>query len=275
MQKKIDYYPGAHGHFLELMLVLSTEPEMIDLAQPIFNEKGACHVKNQPRFHPCYSPKFRCNHYSWSTEHSIDRLQPDDLVVEIQVADEHKMTVIINENLRADIKPLDVDDPEIGTLEKYNGRQSRDSLISALVQQYGVRQNYPRSFFRTYYFTCYNANLNGFQHRGRKQIFPHRSFFSYQQLCFHLEMICDFFHFQYKKHAHAERIWNDFIMLNQGLSRTRRCEQILLDLERGQTVDLSCLGVAEEAWICHWLYKHLDDPWDLVKSYPDSVLARG
>jgi hypothetical protein len=65
---KIDFFPGSHGHFLELVINTFVAQRPFDFNRPLFDENGACH------FHlsygdPRYNPVIFCKHYSfWNVE---------------------------------------------------------------------------------------------------------------------------------------------------------------------------------------------------------------
>ena len=273
--KKIDYYPGAHGNFLDLMLVLWTQPDNLDLGQPLFDENGACHIKHSAKYHRNYPRLFGCDHYSLLNHHAAWQLRPTDRVVEIHVADSHRMTLIVNAHLRAGKRSIDVDCPEIDTLNKYQDKMGMKHVTTWLIDEFGHMENYPRSALRIAYFKMYDSDFNHFQHKGKTKIFPHASFFDFDQLCQHLNLTCAFFELPSTPHEHAHRIWSQFMQLNQGWERHLRCQRVLDDIQNGQITNLEQLGVAEEAWICYNIFRDRSDPWDLVRRWPDSVLARG
>ena len=271
---KIDYHPGAHGNFLDLLLVLSSRPANIDLSQPLFDHNGACHMKYQKRYHPGYPNLFGVDHYSLPDQNAAWQLCPDDRVVEIHVPDLYRMIVVVNAHLRAGKCSIDIDDPEISTLAKYQHKTNVRHVTAWLIDQFGHQENYPRYALRTAYFKMYHDDLNRFQHRGQKKIFPHDSFFDFDHLCQELALTCDFFDLPFVLHAQTKQIWNQFIELNQGWHRYLRCQRMLEEIAQGQPTDLGQIGVAEEAWICYCLFRDRPDQLDLIRHWPESVLAR-
>lgn len=259
LPKKIDFYAGAHGNFLELLINLCAYPKMIDTSQPLFDENGACHLKYYPDLHSQYRQTIGCGHYSVLGK----KFSPSDRVVEIEISDPHKITVILNAHLRAGNQRLDIENLETDTLAKLEKVPKKRPWADFLIKEYGVRKDYPASAFRLLYFTEYSSNLNQFSHVGSKLKFTHDNFFDLAQLQSGLQQICDFFDLPYTAHADIPEIWEKFVSINQGLFYKKRCDDILQSILAGQDVDLTNLIIPEQAWLLYRLFptKKEAEPW--------------
>lgn len=268
-QKKIDFYPGAHGNFLELLLNIYACPLGIDSDRPLFDINGASHLKYSWYGQKGFRQNIGCHHYS-----VLDMdLDAADNVIEISVEDAHKITVIVNADLRAGNQKVDIVNPEINTLEKFQHLPKKRPWVDWLVREYGSRQDYPRSAFRNLYHQEFGTDMNHFKHLGTKMTFPHSCFFDFQSLIEKLGDAAVFFDLDFCPDDKMLAIWQEFIDKNQGLKAKLRCDKLFDDLVQGRDADLTNLSVAEESWLLYRLWPDQKDAWlyfeqfDLIKKH--------
>lgn len=267
LDKKIDFYPGAHGNFLEMLLNVFAQDGGIDLSKPLFDANGACHLKYDWNTQPGYRQKIGCHHYS-----IMDLgFEPNDRVIEIVVDDAHKITVLINSDLRAGDQTVDIFNPEIDTLEKFRDIPKRQAWIDLLIRDYGHRKDYPRAAFRHLYHGQYGSDFNRFSHTGPKMSFPHSCFFDLALLVPQLERAAEFFGWRFQADDRLPRIWQEFMDLNQGLRLKNRCDGLLENLRQGRPVDLGGLTVLEEAWLIYRVFPREQDAKRYFKEFDQIV----
>lgn len=274
LNKKIDFFPGAHGNFLEMLLNLYAYNGGVDPSRPLFNENGACHVKYDTSVQDQYEQKIGCHHYTVMDLGFND----DDRVVEISIDPEHKITVLVNSHLRAGDQVVDIINPEINTLEKFKNLPKSKPWIDWLTKEYGEQKNYPRSAFRKLCFNQFHEEFNRFSYKGPKISFPHSAFFDLDALIYNCERIAKFFDLPFVPDTELPRIWEQFMKGNQGLRAKIRCEMILDELYDGSKPDLKGLSVVEEAWLIHNLCPEWTDAHVYLDDFPailELELTRG
>lgn len=265
MAHKIDFYAGSHGNFLELLLHIYVLRLPFDLDQPIFTNLGACHTKYRPHLHGEYEQNIRLFHYSASGV----QIDPQDHVIQIHILDQHKITVAVNNYLRAGNQSVDIYHLDQDSWHKLESMPKTKKWLPMLVARYGQRAEYPRPLLRQWFYDDFcGGDYHQFRHSGPRFVFRHEKFFDFNALCHELESCADWLGLQFQPDSTLGPIWEQFMHLNQGLESYHRCEQLLHDIKHGQRVGLQGLSIVEEAWLIHQLY-----PADRAQKYIDDFPA--
>lgn len=253
--KKIDFFGGLHGHFLELFLNVSVFEIDFDIERPMFNSSGACHnmitlFKNE------YKPVIKCGHYSFSGV----PFNKDDEVVRITCSADDMLIAVTNSFARAGEQSVLFDELEYNTLDKLNLNKTQN-LQKLIIDMYGEHYSYSRRDLKQLFFGMFSdATLgeniyNNFDTTTDSFIeFPFRSFFD--KIKFYEQCNKIAYHFNlnfYPTHALGD-LYNQFIKLNQGWHSEQKCNQILnaiLNYDE-QAIDLN---LVEESWLHYKLSK--------------------
>lgn len=266
--RKIDYYSGAQGNFLQCMLALNSNPDVLDLDN-LFDNHGACHSIFDPEIQPNWQTQIGTAHFS---QLGLP-IGSDDLVVEIHVPKNYYIIVMINFFLRAPYHPFDIMEPHVDTMNKLDqDPRKMESFKQRLLHSFGAQANYEEWHWRFIFYQEFlrpDAERNQFNHVGRKHIMEFDCFFDFQQFCGTMKKISGFLGLPYQYNADTEMTWIEYMRRNQGLAAKLRCDQILQELQHGRTVDLSNLDLVSQSWIiycCFGRSAHLAMPW--IKKFP-------
>ena len=248
--EKIDFFGGAHGNFLELMINLFVYQIEFD-NNLLFNANGACHIKNQTT---SYRPIIKCGHFSFFNR----PFNPDDKVIEIHCKDEDMLIAISNSLTRAGDQVIDITNLEKVTLSKLAKLPKAQGLLRDLINEHGEQENYPRSVIRNYFYSKFDDPANGidqfnnFKFAGSRHMFPFDALFDLEKFYLELNKCAFFLDRNFYPTERTVSIWKKFIELNQGYHSYVKCQKILYCILANEEMDISNLNIVEEAWL---LYK--------------------
>ena len=271
---KIDYVPGAHGRFLQALLLSGCFPGEIDLDTSWFNELGACHNHLQQAN---YGGRIGCEHFSHRVvkgEDCTGALRPTDKVIQIMVPFNHRLTVLINHQLKTGDTGLELDNLEQNTLKKIKKNPKYQDLHRFLIKRAGKKTDYSRADLRLYYYISFRKFVDQFVHTGPTFNLDLSIFFNYPSLIRTLENIANWIGRTWRYDERYDDIWRHFMQLNRGLTRTIRCDQILQGIKLRQPVSLPRLSAAEEAWIVYNLHPHMREAYPVLLDWPNGVFER-
>ena len=247
--KKIDFFGGTHGNFLELIINLFIY--QLDFNQSdFFNQNGACHLKNH---NPDYIPKIKCSHFS----HNNIPFDSNDLVIEIHCNDDFMLPALVNSFVRSGDQVIDIFNLEIDTIKKLSSLPKATVLLTNIINDLGRKEIYPRSAIRNYFYAQFdNAEygidmFNNFKHTGKKLVFPFDAFFDYEKFCVNLNKCAFFLDMNFYPTDHTYQIWKRFIQVNQGYDSYQRCKEAMHGILTGNSMDLSNFNIIEEAWLLY------------------------
>jgi hypothetical protein len=265
---KIDYYSGAQGNFLQLMLALNTSPEMLDLDH-LFDETGACHTIYDITKQPRWATQVGTTHFSQMNL----PLNPDDRVLEIHVPKNYYLIVLINYLLRAPDHPFDIFTPHVASTQKLDRDPRKlQNWQKQLQHFFGPGPDYELWQWRCLFYFAFlhpDVERNQFNHKGAKMIMEFDCFFDLKQFCDILKKISNFFGLTWQYNPATEKVWRDYMDRNQGLAAKLRCDHISNAILAGRSVDLDDLDVVSQAWLtyrCFGKSPHLAIPW--MKNFP-------
>lgn len=254
----IDYFGGAHGHFLEYILNALEDDELLN--QKPFNDDGTCRFRlytpNSRRFH---ADHFSMLYYKNHIENTNDAESPGDCVA-IVFEEDHSDWLLYVEVavLRAShpseplgpVEELHIKELKEGT--KYVGY----NLFRNGVQRYGQTKSGIRQLFLDHFI---RDPLNSPPYKIHQVPFlTHKNiidfkfiwFYNYEQFIKGIEDLAKRFDLTLdgKHHIIKER-HEEFIRLNRYATRNsfERCNEIFDNLNTEMSIDLNTI---EEAYIC-------------------------
>lgn len=272
--RKIDFFGGLHGHYLELVVNIFIDQVPFDLDRPVFNENGACHLK---KTYPDYQPMTLADHWSYSNL----PFDPEDYIIRIVPEKQDMLIGVTNGFLRAGDQCIDIKHLEKNTLQKMQKfpklGQNRDQITKDL----GTRIDYPRSAIRNYFYSMFNDDENGInQYRffdsdtNRYHEFPFRAFFDFNQFLLELNRIAKFVNLEFQPTPDLWRLHSEFLVKNQGYHSEIKCQEILRSIFSARSMPLD-LTLTEEAWINYQLGQIMDfydDDFLGLDEYPRDTL---
>lgn len=250
--RKIDFYGGTHGNFLELVVNHAIDQNDYDISQPQFVDNGACHAK----ISSSYVPITVCHHYSM---YKIP-FKDTDYVVRIVPKQSDMLIAVINSFLRAGDQTLDIENLEVDTRRKMMELPKLSDFLKTLTNNHGLADSYSRKILRHYFEAMFNDpdnGLNVFTDWVPAQKVHHFDFFTF----FHIEhffeslqKIAQFYNLEFRPSESLIRLHEEFLERNQGWHSHLKCSKILECIVKKQTVDIK-LNVIEEAWISYRISK--------------------
>lgn len=265
---KIDYYSGAQGNFLQLMLALNTNPSMINLDN-LFDENGACHTIYHSDKQPQWQTQIGTAHFS---QLGLP-MQASDRVVEIHVPKNYYQIVLINYLLRAPDQPFDIMTPHVDTIRKLDEDPRKMSSFKEKLQRFfGPGPHYDLWHWRLLFYNEFlkpDAERNQFRHTGEKYFMEFDCFFDFHAFRSNLKNISLFLRLPFQYNEATEMAWQNYMGRNQGYAAKLKCDQIYKDLIDGRSVDLSDLDAVSQGWIiyrCFTRSPHLAMAW--IKNFP-------
>ena len=272
--RKIDYFGGLHGNYLELLVNAFIDNNTFDIDQSLFDDTGACHIKNHLN---SYTPITEADH--WSFNHCI--FDPSDRVIRIVPANQDMLIAVTNSFLRTNHYPIDIENLEKNTLDKLPPQHTPENISALLIKQHGVMQNYPRSSIRNYFYSMFadpDHGLNYYSNFSTQQYhyheFPFRAFFNLQSLLIELNKVAEFVNLRFCPTRRLAELHNEFLSKNQGYQSELKCKQILEAIFSKQS-QLLQLNIVEEAWINYMLALTVncyDDDLLTQDQYPSNTL---
>ena len=276
MQQKIDFFGGLHGNFLELVVNVAINQNGYDISKPQFTEDGACHLKNHDI---TYKKPASAQH--WSFFNRGASLSRNDIVVRIVPTVEDLLIGITNSFLRAGDQKFDINNLEIDTINKLENLSKGANFKNTLINDYGIKTNYPRSVIRNYFYSMLEDYANGLGMFTKFDStptavysFPFRAFFDLQQFYQELNKIAKFLGLNFYPTIELAKLYSNFIKYNQGYHSELKCKEIWQAILHGQFMDIK-LNIIEEAWINHQVttcFRCYDLPLLIQDQYPSNTL---
>lgn len=271
--KKIDFYGGLHGNFLELTVNLFIHQIDYDLSLSQFTDHGSCHIKETIS---SYDPITVAGHWSGKGSSFDD----NDQVIQIVVTETDLLTAVTNSYNRAGDEQIDLDSIEKDTIKKLSKLSKTNTLLSTLTSEHGIRYDYPRSIFRNYFYSMFNDRENGLDkfnsfYKGNYDIyqFPFSCFFDISEFYYHLNGIAKFYQLNFYPTVELATLHSQFIEKNQGFHSQKKLFRAWQDIVSGRSENYY-FNVAEEAWI-NWqisrIFRCYDHPELNQDIYPTNT----
>lgn len=271
--QKIDFFGGLHGNFLELAVNVAVNQNGYDISRPQFTVDGACHLKNND---PTYEQITVATHYSF---YKLPLLDDDEVIQIIPTADD-LLIGLTNSFLRAGDQKFDIVNLDKDTLNKLSKISKGVNLKTTIIEEYGIKVDYPRSIIRNYFFSMLHEHKHGlrmftnFKPVKHSHQFPFRAFFDIGHFYQELNKIANFFVLEFYPTVELGNLHTEFLELNQGYQSELACKQIWQDILLGRSRDIK-LNLIEEAWINHQVaatFRCYDHPLLVNDQYPTNTL---
>jgi len=247
--RKIDFFGGTHGNFLELVVNHAIDGNLYDISQNQFTKDGACHLKDVSSD---YIPITKCGHYSWN-EHIFD---DSDYVIRIVPSQCDMLIAVTNSFLRAGDQQLDLDNLEIDTRKKMLKLPKLLNFLQSLSDNHGVADFYSRMILRHYFESMFADPTNGLKNytnwksANNVHAFDFSTFFYIDQFYESLQQIARFVNLEFRPSSQLIKLHNQFLEKNQGWHGHLKCSKIVESIIRKQIVPMQ-LNIIEEAWISY------------------------
>lgn len=245
--RKIDFFGGLHGNYLELVINHAIDQNPYDITRPQFNENGACHCKNTDLD---YSPITVAKHYSFFNIPFDD----SDLVIRIVPAPEDMLIAVTNSFLRAGDQKFDIDNLDTDTFKKISLLPKASDFLQMLWLTYGKKEHYPRSVLRKFFYSMFDSPDHGINTMTNWQLtlhshdFEFRSFFNLDCFFENLQKISKFVDHEFFPSKELVDLHLEFLSRNQGYKSHQKCEIVMQSIISNQPMPLA-LNLLEEAWI--------------------------
>ena len=271
--KKIDFFGGTHGNFLELIINVFVCQHPFDFTKPIFNDNGACHLKN---LQDNYRPSVKSGHYSYSN----NPFNHDDLVIEIHVDPDWMLAAVTNSLVRAGDEVFDLKELHKNSIKKLSSLQKATHFLKDLTTEHGIQENYPKNIIRNYFYSKFimpehGINMfNNFKSTTKKIIFPFGAFYSIEQLCIQLNQIAFFLQENFYPDEQFIKVFNEFILRNQGYHSQIKCNNIITNILNNLSMDITDCNLVEQAWINYriaQIFRCYDHPLLINEDYPTNT----
>jgi len=249
--RKIDFFGGLHGNFLELVVNHAIDQNPYDISTPQFSDNGACHKKMEGGH---YQPITVASHFSYLNK----TFDLNDQVIRIVPKQEDMLIAITNSFLRAGNrigdKTFDLDNLEINTIEKLSVFSKAANFLKILIRDCGETKDYPRGVLRNYFYSMFDDPANGIdmmtdwlpaQHHHN---FAFGSFFDINLFFESLQKIANFVNLQFLPTPALVNLHSEFLRLNQGYHSQLKCNKIIEAIITNQSMPLQ-LNIIEEAWV--------------------------
>jgi hypothetical protein len=148
IKRKIDFFGGLHGNFLELAVNHAIDKNPYDICGPQFLNTGACHVKKTL---DVYRPITTADHYSYQGQEFGDT----DQVIRIIPKDQDMLIAITNSFVRAGNQVLDLQNLQHQTYNKMSELPKLKEFLQTLIQHHGRHESYSRSILRHYFYSMF------------------------------------------------------------------------------------------------------------------------
>lgn len=251
--RKIDFFGGLHGNYLELAINHAIDQNSYDITLPQFDKNGACHEKN---IDVNYRPITISKHYSFLNS----PFHKDDLVIRIVPEQEDMLIAITNSFLRAGDQKLDIDNLEINTTQKIQGLPKISQFLQLLIRMYGPSDQYPRHALRKLFYSMFDNQENGINMMTNWQPAVHchnftfSSFFNLDYFFESLQKVAKFVNMEFLPTRELVNLHLEFLRLNQGYHSYLKCNDVMESIISGKSLMLN-LNILEEAWINYRISK--------------------
>lgn len=274
---RIDYMSGAYGNFLKYVINRYIYRLKSANFNP-FNHLGSSHSTSIDYEN---DSQVTATHYSFfKKKYKIDEnITADDTLIRIIIDRPNIYHVYYNSVSRAGDITIDLENPEIDTiqkieslkkeitarlvLDKLNYDQSTINLFldklnyDQLIKDFGVRINYPRASLRNYYYAVLREDkfgldiFNDFIKFNAETMveFPVGAFISLEGFIKELKKLSKLItneNFEYDQ-SFIE-LYYSFIEKNLGMRSQIKCDKIINDIFTGNATQFK-VNILEEAWI--------------------------
>lgn len=247
--RKIDFFGGTHGNFLELVINHSIDDTLYDISKNQFTINGACHIKNLDND---YDPITKSSHYSWNNHKFSD----SDYVIRIVPSQNDMLIAVINSFRRAGDQALDIDKLENNTRDKMLALPKLSIFLKTLSDNHGIANSYSRITLRHYFEsmfadpTCGIEMFTNWVPAKNVHTFEFANFFYIEQFYESLQKIAQFVNLEFKPSDQLIKLHEQFLEKNQGWHCHLRCSKIIESIIKKQIVPMQ-LNIIEEAWISY------------------------
>ena len=247
-ERKIDFFAGAHGNFLELVVNHSIDQNPYDISKPQFTDTGACHLKHHGEYVPITIAS------DWSNlKHQFT---DNDYVTRIMPTQSDMLILITNSFLRSGNEHLDINHLEVDTFSKMSKLPKLSEFLKTLVQNHGESKSYARNILRHYFESMFavpehgiDTMINWMPAKNSHQ-FDFSSFFQLDRFIKSLQDIAKFTNMEFQLTPQLIDLYDQFLEKNQGWQSHLKCNKIVESLIRKIPVTLD-LNIIEEAWISY------------------------
>jgi hypothetical protein len=270
--RKIDFFGGTHGHFLELVVNHSIDGNVYDISQNQFTDDGACHLKEESSD---YVPITKCAHYSWNDHTFGER----DYVIRIVPSQCDMFIAVTNSFLRAGDQKLDIDNLENNTRDKMARLSKLSKFLQTLSDNHGISDSYNRVTLRHYFESMFSDTTVGLEMftnwtpANNVHTFNFSDFFRIEQFYESLQKIAQFVNLEFRPSDHLIKLHEQFLEKNQGWHSHQKCSKIIESIIKKQIVAID-LNIIEEAWISHrisQIFNLYDLPCFRKESFPPTT----
>lgn len=272
--RKIDFFGGLHGNYLDLVISVCIGRINYDLSRPQFTENGACHVKVTD---PTYERWIQSTHWSQRKIPFSD----DDLTVRIVPQPEDMLIAITNSFVRAGDVVLDIKNLDQNTRQKFeDAGEKGKTFLATLVDEQGAKDSYPREILRNYFYSMFDdpeCGINRYREfdplTPSYHEFNFADFFSIDRFYQALNLIAHYLKRDFYPDPALYNLHQEFLKLNHGWNSELRCRDILDAIISGRHMTLD-LNIVEEAWINYKIsriYRSYDHDLLWQTSYPTNT----
>lgn len=272
--RKIDFFGGLHGNFLELVINCWIDKNQYDISSRVqFTSIGSCHVKDR---RPEYTPITKAEHYSWFNLPFDD----DDLVIRIVPEPPDLLIAVTNSFTRAGGQVLDINSLEIDTRAKMEPLSKLRDFLHTLIKHHGPADQYPRSVLRKYFYSMFDDHAHGLgmftSWLPAKKTYQFRfsSFFDTADFFQELQGVSKFVNLEFVPDPKLADLHSEFLSRNQGYASQLKCSKIINNIINQKSMDMQ-LNIVEEAWINYKitrLFNFYDHPMLEKDNYPRNTL---
>jgi hypothetical protein len=248
----IEFVPGTHGHFLEIVLNKFFNVTSVNFDP--FNTLGASHVVEKSYLD---SRIFVARHWY---EDPINKLTEFDHVISIQFDQDDLLLVSSLSLLRADPHHIDIDLLEVDTYHKLDNCEYR-GLLCDITNAYpfldhstgSIPRNVLREFFK---FGFLNPTTEGhwkilqkFRYTTPVFIFKFKAFYERDLLLKTLTELQDFLGMSFRFGEEFDRLHEKFLKLNQYRNHQLQCEAIISAIQSEEHQIIPPLTLLQESYI--------------------------
>lgn len=265
-KRKIDFFGGLHGNFLELAVNHAIDQNPWDIRAPQFLTTGACHVK---KFGNVYKPITVAEHWSYQGL----AFDATDLVIRIQPNESDMLIAVTNSFVRAGNQVLDLYELEHDTYSKMSPLPKLKEFLQTLVARHGRQEAYSRSTLRHYFYSMFADPVCGIDTfrswlpAPQVHDFEFSSFFQLDQFFESLQGIAKFVNIDFVPSMDLVRLHAEFLEKNQGWHSHLKCVKIMDAIIKQISMPLD-LNIVEEAWIS-WRIAKIFDVYELESCTQD------
>jgi hypothetical protein len=188
---------------------------------------------------------------------------------------------ITNSFLRAGNQKIDIDNLENDTINKLSGFRKTEFFKNTIIEDYGVKTNYPRSSIRNYFYSMLQEHNNGLRMFTTfsdtptdVHEFPFKAFFDIGYFYQELNNIAKFLGLNFYPTVELGKLHSDFLKYNQGFHSEVKCKHIWYSILHTIPCEIK-LNLIEEAWINYQVascFRCYNLPLLMQDQYPTNTL---